>query len=55
MGFGKRRPALMNAMLEKERSAVQGVMRSLERCYFSREDGGDVYGGDGENGSMGSL
>jgi len=23
-GFGKRRPALMNAMLEKERSAVQG-------------------------------
>ena len=45
-GFGKRRPALMNAMLEKERSAVQGVMmRSLSDAAFrEREDGGDVYG-----------
>ena len=38
-GFGKRRPALMNAMLEKERSAVQGVMmRSLSDAAFRERE-----------------
>jgi hypothetical protein len=40
-GFGKRRPALMNAMLEKERSAVQRYAFAGMMLLFERVE--DVY------------